>query len=134
MSLLLTLAAGLYFLLKGRGGYLLAGLSGVNLVVSLLAILSFISIYIYELPSHHCPFCILQKSYAFIGYPIYLAVLGGAICGLGVGALNPFRKTASLAAVIPPLQRKLALGAVISVLVFAALVGCRLAASNLVLP
>ena len=134
LSLLLTLAAGLYFLLKGRGGYLFAGLSGVNLVVSLLAVLSFISIYIYELPAHHCPFCILQGSYDFIGYPIYLAVLGGGICGLGVGVLNPFRKTASLAGVIPPLQRKLALAAVISLLVFAALVGCRLAISNLILP
>jgi hypothetical protein len=134
VSLVLTLAAGLYFLLKGRGGYLFAGLSGLNLVVSLLAILSFISITFYELPSHHCPFCILQQSYAFIGYPIYLAVLGGGIFGLGVGVLNPFRKTASLAAVIPPLQRKLALAAVVSLLFFAAIVGHRLLVSNLILP
>ncbi len=134
LSLLLTLLAGVYFLLQGRGGFLLAALSGANLILSLLAILSFMSIYFYELPSHHCPFCIVQKSYGFIGYPIYLAVLGGAICGLGVGLLNPFRKVASLAAVIPPLQRKLALAAIISLLVFAAIVGHRLAASNLNLP
>jgi len=133
LSLLLTLAAGLYFMIKSRGGYVFAALSGVNLIVSLLAILSFISIYFYELPSHHCPFCILQKSYGFIGYPIYLAVLGGGICGLGVGLLNPFRKVASLAEVIPPLQRKLALAAVILLLVFAAIVGHRLAVSNLIL-
>ncbi len=94
LSLLLTLLAGLYFLIKGRGGSLFAALSGLNLVVSLLSILSFISIYFYELPSHHCPFCILQSSYSFLGYPIYLAVLGGGICGLGVGLLNPFRKAA----------------------------------------
>jgi hypothetical protein len=134
LSLLLTLGAGIYFLLRDRGGYLLAVFSGVNLVVSLLSVLSFISIYFYELPSHHCPFCILQGSYYFLGYPIYLAILGGAICGLGVGLLNPFRKVASLAAVVPPLQRKLALAAVIALLVFTALVGWRLAASNLVLP
>ncbi|OGD23023.1 MAG: hypothetical protein A2W03_04600 [Candidatus Aminicenantes bacterium RBG_16_63_16] len=134
LSLLLTLASGFYFLLKGRGGSLFAALSGVNLIVSLLAILSFISIYFYELPSHHCPFCILQKEYGFLGYPIYLAVLGGGICGLGVGVLNPFRKVTSLAAVMPSLQRKLALAAVISLLVFAALVIHRLAVSNLNLP
>lgn len=134
LSLLLTIAAGVFFLLKDRGGYLLAALSGTNLVLSFLAILSFISIYIYELPSHHCPFCLLQGAYGFIGYPIYLAVLAGGISGLGVGILQPFRKTASLAAVIPPLQRRLALASVISLLVFAGIVGWRLAASNLVLP
>jgi hypothetical protein len=133
LSLLLTLLAGLYFLVKGRGAPLFAALSGINLVVSLLAILSFISIYFYELPSHHCPFCILQKAYSFLGYPIYLAMLGGGICGLGVGLLNPFRKLSSLAAVIPALQRRLALAAVISLLVFAAIVGHRLAVSNLIL-
>ncbi len=134
VSMLLTLAAGIYFLLRERGGTLFAALSGVNLVVSLLAILSFISIYFYELPSHHCPFCILQKAYVFLGYPVYLAVLGGAICGLGVGLLNPYRKVPSLAAAVPPLQRKLALAAVVALLVFAAIVIHRLAVSNLVLP
>jgi hypothetical protein len=51
-----------------------------------------------------------------------------------VGVLNPFRKTPSLVAVIPPFQRKLALGAVVSLLIFAAIVGHRLAVSNLILP
>jgi hypothetical protein len=134
LSLTLTLAAGLYLLWRRRGGALFAVLSGVNLVVSLLAVLSFISIYIYELPSHHCPFCILQRSYAFIGYPIYVAVLGGGICGLGVGLLNPFRKVASLAAVVPVFQRKLTLAAVVFLLVFAAVVVYELAVSNLILP
>jgi hypothetical protein len=134
LSLLLTIGAGLYFLLRGRGGYVFAAFSGLNLIVSLLAILSFISVYFYELPSHHCPFCILQKAYAFLGYPIYLAVLGGGICGLGVGVLNPFRRVASLTEVIPRLQRKLALAAVIALLVFAAIIIHRLAVSNLILP
>ena len=39
--------------------------------VSAAALISFISPYIYELPTHHCPFCILQKEYRFIGYPMH---------------------------------------------------------------
>lgn len=134
LSMLLTFAAGLFFYFRRRGGYLFAALSGANLVISLLAVLSFISIYFYELPSHHCPFCILQKAYSFLGYPIYLAVLGGGICGLGVGLLNPFRKVGSVASVIPVFQRRLALAALVFLLVFAAIVIHRLAVSNLILP
>ena len=134
LSLALTIFAGLYFLFKGRGGYLFATFSGLNLVVSFLAILSFISIYFYELPSHHCPFCILQRGYAFLGYPLYLAVLGSGICGLGVGLLNGSRKVASLAAVVPVIQRRLAAAALVFLLVLAAIVIHRLAVSDLILP
>ena len=134
LSLALTLAAGLHVLWRKRGAVLFAVLSGVNLIVSLLAVLSFLSIYIYELPSHHCPFCILQRAYAFIGYPIYVAVLGAGICGLGVGLLNPVRRVESLAAVVPAFQRKLAVAAVVFLLVFAAIVVYELAVSNLILP
>jgi len=134
LSLALTILAGLYFLFRGRGGYLFAAFSGLNLIISFLAILSFISIYFYELPSHHCPFCILQKGYGFLGYPIYLAVLGSGICGLGVGLLNGCRKVASLAAVVPVIQRRLAAAALVFLLVLAVIVIHRLAVSNLILP
>ncbi len=134
MSMLLAIGAGVHFLLRRRGGVAFAALSGLNLVISLMAILSFISVYFYELPSHHCPFCLLQEAYGFLGYPIYLAVLGGGICGLGVGLLSPFRKVASLTDVIPALQWRLALAAVISLLLFAVIVVHRLAVSNLVMP
>ena len=55
------------FYLKNKGAYLFASLSGIAFVVSLASILSFISLYFYELPTHHCPFCILQKEYGYIG-------------------------------------------------------------------
>jgi len=41
-------------------------------VTALAAIISFISVYYYRLPSHHCPFDLLQGHYDFIGYPLYL--------------------------------------------------------------
>ena len=39
--------------------------------VSILAVISFFSPYIYELPHHKCPFCIMQREYYYIGYVIY---------------------------------------------------------------
>jgi hypothetical protein len=62
-----TLLCGAYYYRKGRGGYLFSALGCATFVVALASIVSFISLYIYELPSHHCPFDILQKEYCYIG-------------------------------------------------------------------
>jgi hypothetical protein len=108
--------------------------SAATLAVSVLAVVSFISIYIYELPSHHCPFCLLQAGYHFIGYPIYLSLFGGTIAGLGVGVLQPYRKVPTLSEAVPRLQKRLAVAAVVCFLVLAAIVLAEMAASHLVLP
>jgi hypothetical protein len=128
-----TFAAGLWFYLKGRGGYLFAGLSGIQFLIAVASILSFVSLYFYELPTHHCPFCILQREYGYIGYPLYIALLGSTITGMSVGLLMPFRKTDSLREVIPALQRRLTLVSVSLILVFTAIVTYRVIFSNLIL-
>ncbi len=117
-ALLLAVA---WFLRFGSGGALVAGCSVAVFVVSLAAIVSFISLYIYELPTHHCPFCILQKEYHFIGYPMYALLLTGVIAGLGVGLLHPWRATASLAAVLPQFMCRLSVAAMAAFGAFAAL-------------
>jgi hypothetical protein len=118
----LTFLSGLLFYLKGRGGVLFSLLTAVALVVSLLAILSFISLYFYELPTHHCPFCLLQREYHYVGYPLYLALFGAAISGIGTGLLMPFRKRESLASVVPQFQKKLTLISLILWVVFLSIV------------
>ena len=125
---------GVVFVRTSRGGVFLGASSGATLVVSILAIISFVSVYIYELPAHHCPFCILQAGYHFIGYPIYISLFGGAISGLGVGVLSPFRKIPSLSVAVPKLQKKLAVAAVACFLVLAAIVIVAMAISHLNLP
>lgn len=50
--------------------------------VALASVVSFISVYYYRLPSHHCPFDLLQGHYHFIGYPLYLSLFGAVLCGL----------------------------------------------------
>jgi len=76
--------------------YLLSGISVAVLLVSLASIVSFLSLYIYELPTHHCPFDMIQKSYSFIGYPIYLTLFAGVYFGLLPGLFQPLRKIPSL--------------------------------------
>jgi len=126
-----VLASGLFFYWKNRGGYLFASLSACFFPVSILSILSFISLYYYELPTHHCPFCLLQKEYRYAGYPLYLSLLAGCVSGLGVGVLMPFRKVGSLSENLPALQRKLTLISLILYLIFAGMVTGRMLFSDL---
>jgi len=87
--------------------------------ISLAALVSFISPYIYELPTHHCPFCILQREYSYIGYLIYAFLLGGTVPGMAVGTLLPFRNIESLRAVLPPVLRRLTLWSLAAYALFA---------------
>ena len=133
LTMALTVASGVTFYLKNKGAYLFSILSGITLFISLASILSFISLYYYELPTHHCPFCILQKEYGYIGYPLYIALLGGGVSGMGVGVLMPFRKIGSLSESLPPLQRRLALISSILYFIFAVMVTWRIVFSNFIL-
>ena len=72
------------------------------------------------MPSHHCPFDVLQAGYHWIGYPLYLLLGGGPLAGMGVGLLAPFRRTTSLERVVPRIQRRLALWSVILLALFTA--------------
>lgn len=70
-----------YFLKKR---YIFAFSNFVFIPVSLLALILFFGTYIYELPSHHCPFCILQKEYYHIGYIIYFLLFVGTFLGISI--------------------------------------------------
>ncbi len=117
-SMAATAVAGAIFLMTDKGARIFATLCGITAVIAVIAIIAVFSLYIYQLPSHHCPFCILQQEYGYLGYPLYLSLLTGAITGMGAGVLDPFRKKASLAATIPPFQRTLARTALICYLIF----------------
>jgi hypothetical protein len=111
-----TLGTGAYALTSRRGYYLFSALSVLGFCTALASLISFICLYIYQLPTHHCPFCILQSQYGYIGYPLYLTLLGGGLAGLGTGVVAPFARRASMVRVIPALQRRLT---VIALLCFA---------------
>jgi hypothetical protein len=116
----LFLATGLACLvsLSSLLRYLLAGLSLLILVVSLAAIVSFLSLYVYELPTHHCPFDMLQGQYSFIGYPIYFFLFAAVFFGLLPGLLQPLRRLPSLADLIADVEVKWLTLGVVSMLAF----------------
>jgi hypothetical protein len=129
----LTLVSGGYFLLKGKGGKLFAVAGTLAFPISIAALISFISLYFYELPTHHCPFCILQREYHYAGYLIYASLLGGGIASAGVWALMPFRSVASLQEALPSINRRLAATAVVLYAVFALVVIGRMVFSDFIL-
>lgn len=130
-GLLLTCTVGVYSCVKGEFTIVFSVLSLLTFVISTAALISFISPYFYELPTHHCPFCLLQREYGYVGYPIYFTLLGGAVGGLGGVVVMPFRGVGSLAETVPRIQRRLALMAVVSFGIFAAIVVSGIAFSNL---
>jgi len=77
------------YLVKNRYLFSLANLLFV--IVSLLSLITFFGTYIYEQPTHHCPFCMLQKDYYYIGYFLYITLFLGTFNGL-VGAFVDFDK------------------------------------------
>lgn len=119
LSLVLTFATGLVYRIKGKWGYLFSLSGGLFFLMSCAALVSFISVYFYELPTHHCPFCILQREYGYIGYLLYAALLLGAVSGIGTGILMPFREIPSLSGSLPGIQKKLATVCLLAYAVFA---------------
>jgi len=89
--------------------------------VSIASIVSFISLYFYELPTHHCPFDILQKGYYFIGYPIYGTLFSGVFFGMITGLFDPLKKIGSLKGFIHKLQKRWTMLSILFILIFVAI-------------
>ncbi len=132
-ALAAAVAAAAFHAHRLRGAYAVAGLSALAFVAALTGILSFVSLYVYEHPHHHCPFCLLKPEYGYQGYWLYLPLFAATAAGLGVGALHPFARVASLSAVLPALSRRLAWIAAIGFALFAAVASIMIAHSNLIL-
>lgn len=131
VSAVSVFALGIYYLRQKKGAVLFSLAVLVFFPVSLAAVVSFISIYIYELPTHHCPFCILHSEYGYIGYPLYFALLMGTISGLGVGVLSSFGGIRSLTGILPRIQLRLAVISLLCLSLFLLIVAGAISLSNL---
>ncbi len=117
----------------GAAGYAVAATSVAAFVAALTGIIAFVSLYIYEHPHHHCPFCILKPEYDWQGYWLYVPLFAATACGAGAGAVQPFRNVESLRNVIPQVSARLAALAAAGFLIFAVIATVFVARSNLML-
>lgn len=62
-------------------------------VFAIIALILFFSPYVYELPTHHCPFCLLQREYYYVGYALYTLLFIGTFYGMAGGILDSLRQT-----------------------------------------
>lgn len=58
------------------------------LATALISLIAFFSTYVYELPTHNCPFCLLQSDYYYIGYLFYSSLFIGTFFGVGSFVIN----------------------------------------------
>ena len=127
----ITAVSGLFFYRKDRAGYLFSASATITFPIAAASVVSFICLYIYELPTHHCPICLLQREYGYVGYLLYATLFGGAVAGIGTGVLMPFRKNGSLIRIIPALQRRLVLVTLYCYLLFTVIVVWKIITSAL---
>lgn len=60
--------------------YILANILFVY--IAYYAVVYFFGTYIYQLPTHKCPFCMLQAEYAYVGYILWGSLFMGSYMGL----------------------------------------------------
>jgi len=72
----------LFYFIKSR--YLFSAVNFLFIPISVVSLILFFGTYIYELPSHHCPFCFMQSEYYYVGYLIYTLLFLGTFHGISV--------------------------------------------------
>lgn len=108
-------------LLQGRWGYaplLQGGASIISFPLSIVFVIAAVSPYVYELPTHHCPFCILKQEYHFVGHLLYGTLLISTVSGIGAGISWYWRKVPSLSQVIPRFSRRISIVSSLCHLIF----------------
>ena len=71
-----------------RVKYLFAVVNIAFIILALVSLISFFGTYIYELPTHHCPFCFLQSDYYYVGYLLYALLFIGTFYGMHLGIMQ----------------------------------------------
>jgi len=106
---LATVAAAAVLRRTGQGAFALSVLGAAAAPAGIAAVVAFVSPFVYELPHHHCPFCMLKADFGHVGYAVYAMLLAAAVAALAAGAVARHRGVPSLASALPRAQRGLAL-------------------------
>ena len=106
-GLMVLLFAGIAALRWPKSAALYGLGSGVFFIIGIAAVISVLSLYVYEHPNHHCPFCLLKREYHYVGFAFYAPLFAGTALGLSAGVLGLLRQPSSLRLIMPVLLRRL---------------------------
>ena len=70
-----------------------------------IAIIAVFSSYIYAMPYHHCPFCILKPEYHYVGFALYFTLIPASFFGLTTVLVEPFKRRNNLAGSVQKYQQ-----------------------------
>ncbi len=65
----------------------------IFVIISYYSIVYFFGTYIYELPTHKCPFCMMQKEYYYVGYLVWGTLFFGSIFAIIWAIMRVWLKT-----------------------------------------
>ena len=77
-----------------------AALAPLVLMMGIIAIISFISVAYYELPTHHCPFDLFQGGNGYVGYPLVTSLVVAVVAAFLPGIFLPIARRTSLGGLI----------------------------------
>jgi hypothetical protein len=128
---LLSLYYGSIIILTGVGCILLkhwllplaalfSGAWVIFLGVATVAIITVFSSYIYAMPYHNCPFCILKPEYHYIGFALYFTLIPASFFGLSIVLVEPFKKRAALREAVKKYQQMAIIISLVLLLILAA--------------
>jgi len=69
-----------------------------------VAIITVFSSYIYAMPYHKCPFCILKPEYHYIGFALYFTLIPASFFGIATLLVEPFKNRDGLAGTVSRFQ------------------------------
>jgi hypothetical protein len=90
-ALAVTLAVGLWAIGRHRSTLVYSILAVILGLITTAAVITWIAPAYYELPTHHCPLCLLAPEHGFVGYPLYLFLAIAVIAGAGSGLVHALR-------------------------------------------
>jgi len=82
-----------------------ATLSPMILALGIVAIISFVSVAYYELPTHHCPFDLFQGGNGYVGYPLMTSLVVAVVAAFLPGVFLPVARRTSLGGLIMNLEK-----------------------------
>ncbi len=101
--------------------YLAFGLSIVLFgVLAVDTITTVFSSYIYAMPFHNCPFCMLKKEYGYVGFLIYIPLFLSAFCGITPMLIEPCKRKKAIGVTVANVQKKMVFISLVALVLYLA--------------